>query len=215
MPASLADQAYQGLLAAIAEGRLRPGERTRETDLAEQLGISRTPIREALQRLAHDGLVQLDARNGARVAELSIGAIQELYDLREILEGSAARFAALSAKPNDRQRLDAILEREATHLGEPAVLAKLNKLFHRSICEAANNRYLANAVATFSTTLLLLGPTTLAAQHRADESHREHWLIVEAIITGNADGAEALMRRHIRRAREIRLAMVLEAGLSV
>jgi DNA-binding GntR family transcriptional regulator len=215
MPASRADQAYEGLLAAIAEGRLRPGERVRETDLAEQLGISRTPIREALQRLAHDGLVQLDARNGARVAELSMGAIQELYDLREILEGSAARFAALSAKPNDRQRLEAILEREATHLGQPAALAKLNKLFHRSICEAANNRYLASAVATFSTTLLLLGPTTLAAQHRADESHREHWLIVQAIVTGNADSAEALMRRHIRRAREIRVAMVLETGLGV
>src|SRR3546814_19413318 len=95
MPASLADQAYQGLLAAIAEGRLKPGERVRETALAEELGISRTPIREALQRLARDGLVQLDARSGARVAELSLAAIQELYDLREILEGSTARLAEI------------------------------------------------------------------------------------------------------------------------
>jgi DNA-binding GntR family transcriptional regulator len=215
MPASLADQAYQGLLAAIAEGRLRPGERIRETDLADQLGISRTPIREALQRLAHDGLVRLDARNGASVAELSLGAIQELYDLREILEGSAARFAAQNAKASDRQRLDAIVGQEGTHLGDPVALARLNKLYHRAICEAANNRYLTSAIATFSTTLLLLGPTTLAAQHRADESHREHWLVVEAITNRDADGAEELMRRHIRRAREIRLAMVLEAGLAV
>jgi DNA-binding GntR family transcriptional regulator len=215
MPASLADQAYQGLLAAIAEGRLRPGERIRETDLAEELGISRTPIREALQRLAHDGLVQLDARNGARIAELSLGAIQELYDLREILEGSAARFAAQNARPSDLQRLDVIVGQEGKHLGDPAALARLNKLYHSSICEAANNRYLTSAIATFSTTLLLLGPTTLAAQHRADESHREHWLVVEAIVNRDADGAEALMRGHIRRAREIRLAMVLEAGLAV
>src|SRR3546814_17456473 len=106
MPASLADQAYQGLLAAIAEGRLKPGERVRETALAEELGISRTPIREALQRLARDGLVQLDARSGARVTELSLAAIQELYDLREILEGSTARLAALGATANDLQRLD-------------------------------------------------------------------------------------------------------------
>src|SRR3546814_5560404 len=83
MPASLADQAYEGLLAAIGEGRLRPGDRVRETALAAELGISRTPIREALQRLARDGLVRLDARHGARIVELSLDAIQELYDLRE------------------------------------------------------------------------------------------------------------------------------------
>lgn len=215
MPASLADQAYQGLLAAIAEGRLKPGERVRETALAGELGISRTPIREALQRLARDGLVQLDARSGARVGELSLAAIQELYDLREILEGSTARLAAQGATANDLQRLRAILEKEALHLDDPRALAKLNKLYHRTLCEAANNRYLTNAVANFSTTLLLLGPTTLAAHHRADESHREHRQIVEAIVKGDADGAEVLMRGHIRRAREIRIAMVLEAGLAV
>ncbi|MGE5767153.1 MAG: GntR family transcriptional regulator [Bacteroidota bacterium] len=213
MPASLADQAYEGLLAAIGAGRLKPGERVRETALAEQLGISRTPIREALQRLARDGLVQLDARNGARIAELSLGAIQELYDLREILEGSTARLAALGASANDLQRLNAILAKEAAHLDDPAALAKLNKLYHRTLCEAANNRYLSSAVATFSTTLVLLGPTTLAAHSRADESHAEHRAVVEAVAAGDAERAEALMRGHIRRAREIRLAMVLEAGL--
>jgi DNA-binding GntR family transcriptional regulator len=215
VPASLADQAYEGLLAAIADGRLRPGERVRETSLAGELGISRTPIREALQRLARDGLIQLDARNGARVAELSLGAIQELYDLREILEGSTARLAALGATANNLQRLNAILEKEAAHLGDPATLAKLNKLYHQTLCEAANNRYLASAVATFSTTLLLLGPTTLAAKQRAGESHAEHRAVVEAVAAGDAERAEALMRGHIRRAREIRLAMVLEAGLAV
>ena len=215
MPASLADQAYEGLLAAIGSGRLRPGERVRETALAEQLGISRTPIREALQRLARDGLVQLDARNGARIAELSLGAIQELYDLREILEGSTARLAALGASANDLQRLNAILAKEAAHLDDPAALAKLNKLYHRTLCEAANNRYLTSAVATFSTTLVLLGPTTLAAHSRADESHAEHRAVVEAVAAGDAGRAEALMRGHIRRAREIRLAMVLDAGLAV
>lgn len=215
MSASLADRAYDGLLAAIGAGQLKPGERIRETALAEQLGISRTPIREALQRLARDGLVQLDARNGARIAELSLKAIQELYDLREILEGSTARLAAMSATANDRQRLNAILEREAAQLDDPAALAKINKLYHNTLCEAANNRYLMSAVATFSTTLLLLGPTTLAASQRAGESHAEHRAVVAAIAAGDADQAEQLMRGHIRRAREIRLAMVLETGLAV
>lgn len=214
MSASLADQAYEGLLQAISEGRLRPGARVRETALAEQLGISRTPIREALQRLARDGLVQLDARSGARIAELSLAAIQELYDLREILEGSTARLAALGASINHLQRLNAILDQEAAHLNDPAALAKLNKLYHRTLCEAANNRYLTSAVATFSTTLLLLGPTTLAANRRAGESHSEHRAVVEAVAAGDAARAETLMRGHIRRAREIRLAMVLEAGLA-
>ncbi|MGD1877730.1 MAG: GntR family transcriptional regulator [Kiloniellaceae bacterium] len=215
MSASLAARAYDGLLAAIGAGQLKPGERIRETALAEQLGISRTPIREALQRLARDGLVQLDARNGARIAELSLKAIQELYDLREILEGSTARLAAMSATANDRQRLNAILEREAAQLDDPAALAKINKLYHNTLCEAANNRYLMSAVATFSTTLLLLGPTTLAASQRAGESHAEHRAVVAAIAAGDADQAEQLMRGHIRRAREIRLAMVLETGLAV
>jgi DNA-binding GntR family transcriptional regulator len=212
---SLADRAYEALTSAVAEGRLKPGQRIGETAFAQQLGISRTPIREALQRLARDGLVTLDARNGARVAELSLEAIQELYDLREILEGSTARLAALGATANDLQRLNAILEREAAHLDDPAALAKLNKLFHRTLCEAANNRYLMSAVATFSTTLLLLGPTTLAAHRRAGESHAEHRAVVEAVAGGDAARAEALMRGHIRRAREIRLAMVLEQGLAV
>ncbi|MGF1594272.1 MAG: GntR family transcriptional regulator [Kiloniellaceae bacterium] len=214
MSTSLAERAYEGLLAAIAEGRLTPGQAVRETALAAQLGISRTPIREALQRLARDGLVRLDARNGARVAELSLEAIQELYDLREILEGSAARLAALGAKANHLQRLNAILEKEAAQLDDPAALARLNKLYHRTLCEAANNRYLTSAVATFSTTLLLLGPTTLAADRRAGESHAEHRAIVEAVAAGDGARAEALMRGHIGRAREIRIAMMLEAGLA-
>jgi DNA-binding GntR family transcriptional regulator len=212
---SLADQAYDALRGAIAEGRLQPGERIREVALAEELGISRTPIREALQRLARDGLIQQDARNGARVTELSMAAIQELYDLRVILEGSAARFAALSATANDRQRLTAILAKEAEHLGDAVAMAKLNKLFHQGLCQAANNRFLSNAVATFSTTLLLLGPTTLAAGQRADESHAEHSAIIAAVGAGDAALAERLMRGHIDRAREIRLAMFLEAGLGV
>ncbi len=215
MAESLADRAYHALRGAIAEGRLKPGRHVGEAAFAEQLGISRTPIREALQRLARDGLVTLDARNGARVAELSLEAIQELYDLREILEGSAARFAALGAKPNDLQRLEAILAQESAHGGDPAALARLNKLFHQTLCKVANNRYLGQAVATFSTTLLLLGPTTLAAGGRAGESQAEHRAIVEAVAAGDAERAEALMRGHIRRAREIRIAMVLEEGLNV
>jgi len=215
MATSLADQAYEGLLTAISEGRLKPGQAIREVALAEQLGISRTPVREALQRLARDGLVRLDARNGARIGELSLQEIHELYDLREILEGSVARFAALNARSLECQRLEAILSREAAQRGDPAALAKLNKLFHRTLCEAASNRYLTSAVATFSTTLMLLGPTTLAAQHRAEESHSEHRQVVEAVAGGKPDRAEEIMRAHIRRAREIRLSMVLEAGLAV
>lgn len=215
MATSLAEQAYQGLLTAISDGRLKPGQAIRETALAEELGISRTPIREALQRLARDGLVRLDARNGARVGELSLQEIRELYDLRELLEGSVARFAALNARELERQRLEAILAREAERLDNPVALAALNKQFHRTLCEAASNRYLTSAVAAFSTTLLLLGPTTLAASHRAGESHDEHRLVVDAIAAGDADRAEHIMRAHIRRAREIRLSMVLEAGLAV
>src|SRR3546814_2061320 len=132
MPASRADQAYEGLRAAIGEGRLRPGDRGRETALAAELGISRTPIREALQRLARDGLVRLDARNGARIVELSLDAIQELYDLREILEGSTARLAALGASANNLQRLNAILDRERSeeHTSElPSLMRKLYAVF--------------------------------------------------------------------------------------
>jgi DNA-binding GntR family transcriptional regulator len=215
MEESLADRAYGALRSSIAEGRLRPGARIGETALAEQLGISRTPVREALQRLARDGLVALDARNGARVVELGLEEIQELYDLREILEGSTARFAALNAKANDLQRLNAILEREATQLDDPVALARLNKLYHQALCEAARNRYLSDAVATFSSTLLLLGPTTLAAERRGEESHAEHRAVVEAVAAGDAEQAEAVMRGHIRRARELRLAMSLEEGLAV
>ena len=215
MVESLAERAYRSLKETIAEGRLKPGQHVGETAFAERLGISRTPVREALQRLARDGLVVLDARNGARIADLSLEAVQELYDLREILEGSAARLAALNAKASDLQRLEAILAKEAALGDDPAALAKLNKLFHQSLCEAAHNRYLSQAAATFSTTLLLLGPTTLAAGGRAGESQAEHRAVVAAISAGKAARAEELMRAHIRRAREIRMTMLLEADLEV
>src|SRR3546814_16679574 len=93
MPASLADQAYEGLLAAIGEGRLRPGDRVRETALAAELGISRTPIRQALQRLARDGLVRLDARPRARIVQHSPDAIKQPSAPRQIPEGSPTRPA--------------------------------------------------------------------------------------------------------------------------
>src|SRR3546814_12090870 len=87
MPASLADQAYEGLLAAIGAGRLRPGDRVRETALAAELGISRTPIRADLQRLARAGLVRPDARNGPRIAELPLAELPTPNDMRDIHKG--------------------------------------------------------------------------------------------------------------------------------
>jgi DNA-binding GntR family transcriptional regulator len=201
---SRADFVYDSLRDAIWEGRIGRGERVREEEIARSLGVSRTPVREALQRLQRRGLLVTGLGRGLIVAELSKREVIELYAMREILEGSAARFAAQHAT---RPEIDILyrLQRDLAEAPDDALLlVKLNRRFHQAIYDAAHNQYLTQTLDTLHDSMALLHSTTFRAPNRRRESDEEHRRIVSAIERHDADDAETIAREHIRQAQRTR-----------
>jgi DNA-binding GntR family transcriptional regulator len=208
---SRADFVYDSLRDAIWEGRIARGERVREEEIARILGVSRTPVREALQRLQRRGLLVTGPGRGLIVAELSKREVIELYAMREILEGSAARFAAQRAM---RPEIDILyrLQRDLADAPDDAlVLVKLNRRFHQAIYDAAHNQYLTQTLDTLHDSMALLHSTTFRAPNRRRESDEEHRRIVSAIERHDADAAEAIAREHIRQAQRTRFEALIGA----
>ena len=198
---------YERLLQEISEGRLR-GVRIREEDIAKSLGVSRTPVREALQRLQERGLLTVGAGRSLMVVELGERQIMELYAMREILEGSAARFAAQHAGEEEIARLYRLHETYIAAFGESERLVPLNRRFHHAIHEAAHNRYLTQALEAVHDSIALLHSTTFRVPVKPDRSDLEHRRIIEAIERRDPDAAEEAARAHIRMARRSRFEML-------
>ncbi|MDG2341242.1 MAG: GntR family transcriptional regulator, partial [Paracoccaceae bacterium] len=133
--------AYALILEAIDVGNYKPGDRLVESDLAEQFGVSRTPIREALQRLETQSLLTRDGRS-LIVAALDHNQLSELYVVRSELEGLAARLAASHATAEEKRILRDMVEQDRQRLGDPIALARTNRRFHKMIHLASHNRYL-------------------------------------------------------------------------
>jgi len=192
---SAADYAYDALKRSIFEGNFAPGHRMREVELAEWLGVSRTPLRDALSRLQADGLLTFQFRSGLVVSSLSEQEVFELYQTREALEGIAARFAAVQANEQDIARLEDCLADEAE--SEPSEYPRHNRAFHEALYDAAHNKYLTSTLRVLHDSLALLGPTTLLAPGRRMEARSEHTAIVDAIKSGDQLAAETAARVHI------------------
>lgn len=205
--ASAADYAYAALRQAIVAGGFPPGRRMRETELSAWLGVSRTPVRQALSRLELEGLLAVRPRTGLAVASLDDDALAELYDMREALEGTAARLAARNASRHDIEALESLVETEFGLPEEPATLYGHNLKFHRALHTAARNRYLLKSMQALHDALALLGPTTLSSSERLREARIEHRRIVEAVARRDDRAAEAQARMHIRNGFPVRRAM--------
>jgi DNA-binding GntR family transcriptional regulator len=200
---SRADFVFETLRDAIWDGRIARGDRVREEEIARNLGVSRTPVREALQRLQQRGLLVIGAGRGLVVAELSHHQVIELYAMREILEGSAARFAARHATDAEIEILDR-LQRDLKQIKSDAMaVVMLNRHFHQAIYHAAHNQYLVRALESLHDSLALLNHTTFRMPKRkeADDEHRK---IVLAIERRDPDQAEQAARAHIRNAQRTR-----------
>lgn len=201
---------YRTLLEAIRAGGLKPGQRIREEEIALQLDVSRTPVREAVQILQARGLVQFaPGRGGLVVTELTKQQVMELYAMREVLEGAAARFAAQHAADDEIAALRAV-HQEFKAETDPGRLAAINRRFHRVIYEAARNRYVMEALTNLEDALSLLAGTTYSVRGRHTAGVREHRAILEAIAARNADAAEATSRAHIREAQRSRLTLITQ-----
>jgi DNA-binding GntR family transcriptional regulator len=200
---SRADFVYESLRDAISDGRIAGGERVREEDVARNLGVSRTPVREALQRLHQRGILILGPGRGFVVAQLSHGQVLELYAMREILEGSAARFAALHASADEIATLYELQEQLRT-ADDDMLHVSLNRRFHQAIYEAAHNRYLMQTLESLNDSFALLRSSTFRLPHRTRDSDEERRRIIAAIEKRDPDLAEKEAREHIVQAQRTR-----------
>lgn len=196
--------AYSLILEAIDVGIYKPGDRLVESDLAERFGVSRTPIREALQRLETQSLLTRDGRSMI-VASLDHNQLSELYVVRTELEGLAARLAARHAAPEEVKVLREMVEADMALLGDPAALARANRRFHKMIHLASHNRYLVQQLDLVYRSMALMATTSLAAEGRGEIALREHRQIVEAIAKRDEEGAYHALKAHISEAFETRL----------
>lgn len=208
---SSASDAYETLLAAIEDGGFPPGMRLREADLAAQLAISRTPVREALKRLELQGLVTHEPHHGAVVTALEYGQMTEMYLLREVLEGTAARLAAQHATAVEIGVLQQMVVKDHRLLKAPKELARTNRQFHQQVRDAGGNRYLTAALENLRLSLALLAGTTLGVPGRAAASVEEHAAIVDRIAARDPDGAERTARQHILNAFRTRVELTSSA----
>jgi DNA-binding GntR family transcriptional regulator len=201
----LGQRAYDKLIGAIEEGSLTSCSTIVEGEIAEWLGMSRTPVREALQRLVSEGLLVHGPRVGLALAQLDYQGIVELYRMREVLEGAAAAFAAQHATDTEIAILRELCAGEKTVAGDPVLGARHNRRFHQTIYQGSHNRYLIRSLNSLATSLALLGNYTRLIAGRAEQACREHADIVEAIASRDVMKAQEVARAHIRSAQQARL----------
>lgn len=202
--------AYSLILEAIDVGNYRPGDRLVESELAERFGVSRTPVREALQRLETQSLLSRDGRS-LIVASLDHNQMSELYVVRRELEGLAASLAAQHATQEEVRILRDMVEQDDALIDDPASMARANRRFHKQIHLASHNRHLVQQLDLVHRTMALMVTTSLAAEGRAKIAQSEHKAIVAAIEAKDADTAGGALRAHISVAFMTRLKQDAEA----
>ncbi|KMK65546.1 GntR family transcriptional regulator [Puniceibacterium sp. IMCC21224] len=200
---------YQAILLAIRNGVYRPGDRLREEEVAQRLGVSRTPVREALGRLLEKGLIEVASSRGLAVSVLSMPKVFELYAMRRELEGLVARFAAQHATDVEIENFEQ-LNHEFTATDDPRVAAELNRILHERFADACGNRYLRTAVKELQANTLLLVQTTFEAPGRVQTASAEHARIIDAIKQRDEEAAQVAAADHIARALKTRLRIAKE-----
>ncbi|MCU1441334.1 MAG: hypothetical protein JWP85_2331 [Rhodoglobus sp.] len=203
------DKMYEELKFAIRSGEIAAGMPLREAALSTRFGVSRTPVREALNRLFHEGLLERRTR-GLFVRVVGIDEVIQIYDLRILLEGEAASQAAESRRPGDLLRLEALIQRDRS-LTEPSDDTRIstNLEFHAAIWTATNNRVLRDILERLATHLVHAPQSTLSGQRWA-EALDEHEAIFNAIDGRDNERARRLAEEHMRVARGLRIGMLTE-----
>lgn len=195
---SQGEVAYHRLHEAIRAGRFRPGDRLREVDVASKLGLSRTPIREALRKLESDGIVKHRPRIGAVIRTLSQPEVVELYEMRLVLERTAAQMSAKHASLAEIDVLEDLNARIDAAGQDTQVAAALNQDFHRCIYLSARNQFLLESARALNNALMLLGPTTLDDEARIKTVSNQHAKIITAIRAGNQEAAGDAAEAHLQ-----------------
>lgn len=185
---------------AILSGQLKPGERLVEGRLAEEMGVSRNPVREAIRALSSEGLVEVTARRGATVMAMTDQEARETVEVRALLEGQNARLAARRQDKQIIKRIEAVLNKGTAAVAAKKFdqLADLNRQFHHELAAAGQNKVLGELLTKLrQRTAMLFSPTDPARQARAWD---EHAAILRAIIMGDERAAATLAAEHVIRA---------------
>ncbi|MBT0958868.1 GntR family transcriptional regulator [Alphaproteobacteria bacterium KMM 3653] len=206
--------AYRLILEAIDVGVFKPGDRLVESDLADRFGVSRTPVREALQRLETQSLLSRDGRSLV-VASLDHNQLAELYVVRCELEGLAARLAARHATSEEIRVLNDLVAEDWKLVDDPQALSRGNRRFHRQIHLASHNRFLVQQLDLVYRPMALMATTSLAAEGRGRDALQEHQAIVDAIAARDEDAAYNAFKDHISTAFVQRLKVDAEAPVSI
>ena len=199
------EAAYRALMDSIRSGVFRPGDRLREEEVGERLSLSRTPVREALRRLEADGIVEHRPRIGAVIRKLEHAEVVELYEMRMVLERTAAEMAAKHGADAEFDTLDDLNNAIEQERGNPAKAAAINQEFHHGLYLACRNRFLLEAARALNNSLLLLGPTTFSDKDRIAMVVRQHRDIVDAMRQGDAEAAGAAAEAHLQTSLRYRL----------
>jgi DNA-binding GntR family transcriptional regulator len=211
----LKDVVYERLRQEIIEFTLQPGTPLREAELSRRLGVSKTPLREALVRLQRDNLVELTPYKGAVVSGYSRADLQNIYQLRELLEGACAREAAQAATPDDLAELSSIIRdtRAALGGGERDAVAPLFNAFDEVLYRQTRNPYIKDQIEALHAHLDRIGQLTVTIPGRFERSAGEHEAIFEAILRRDPAMAEQRMREHILSVMVDQLANLPDEGL--
>ncbi|MHB1162720.1 MAG: GntR family transcriptional regulator [Chloroflexota bacterium] len=208
---SLQEMVADNLRQAILSGVLKPGQRILDAEIARQMGISRSPVREALRQLERDGLVRSTPNRGVSVRCLSHRDLAELYGIRSVLEGLAAVWACRRVSSHDLEHLQRLCEEMnclVPFKSDEERLAFLRKdvEFHEALVAASGSAHLAEALSTIRLQTQLIMATTSEFGHVSPQTAAEHEAVLEALLKRDAELAESRLRRHVEGARDRMLA---------
>lgn len=196
----LVDEVFRVLRERIYSGRYTPGESLPQVRIASELSISRTPLREAFRMLEREGLVTVGANGTVRVFSADFRSLLDAYELREVIDGLAARLAAERGQAQAAERLEPLLTEQRAALAPwmPDKYTEANVRFHAAIFDLADNSFVNGQLPVVRMTAQVFTPKALLSQARVYSAISEHVAVVEAITQGDAVRAEMLARGHIR-----------------
>lgn len=200
--ASLRGKVFNQLQNDIINGKYQPGDSLIETRLSDELGVSRTPVREAIRQLELEGLVQAVPNKGAIVKGISSKDIQDIYTIRMLIEGLAARWATEKITPGELEELKEVVELEEFYTSKNDFdhLLKSDSRFHEIIFKASKSKPLMHTLSTFHHYVQKARNTSMSSPGRAKVVLEEHKAILQAIISGDPGKAEKLTTEHVRNA---------------
>jgi GntR family transcriptional regulator, trigonelline degradation regulator len=209
---TLRELTLEKLRGAIVQGYFRPGDRLVERTLCDELGVSRTVVREVLRHLETEGLVEIVANQGPIVARLDPEQVQEIYELRGLLEAYAARACAEQSTPELVKQLRKIRKmiEDAFAKRDLARVLEQTEVFYDAMFECARKTVTLTVVRSLNARINQLRALTIATPGRSDESNREMNKLLDAIERGDGDAAAAASSAHIRRTSELALAVLAE-----